>query len=35
MEEENEILGPDQPWSPDMLFMPSVEEEEEEQLRFF
>ena len=35
MEEENEILGPDQPWSPDMLFMPSVEEEEEEQLSFF
>ena len=29
MEEENEILGPDQPWSPDMLFTPSVEEEEE------
>ena len=35
MEEENEILGPDQPWSPDMLFTPSVEEEEEEQLSFF
>jgi len=29
MEEENEILGPDQLWSPDMLFTPSVEEEEE------
>jgi hypothetical protein len=35
MEEENEILGPDQPWSPDMLFTPSVEEEEEEELSFF
>jgi len=37
MEEENEILGPDQTWSPDMLFTPSVEEEEEkeEELNFF
>ena len=30
MEEENEILGPDQPWSPDMLFTPLVEEEEKD-----
>ena len=30
MEEENEILGPQQAWSPEMLFTPSVEEEEEE-----
>ena len=37
MEEENEILGPDQSWSPEMLFTPSVEEEEEkeEELNFF
>jgi len=32
MEEENEILGPQQAWSPEMLFVPSVEEEEEEEI---
>ena len=32
MEEENEILGSDQSWSPEMLFTPSIEEEEEKEL---
>ena len=32
MEEENEILGSQQAWSPETLFAPSVEEEEEEEV---
>ena len=32
MEEENEILGSQQAWSPETLFTPSVEEEEEEEV---